>query len=84
MAELTPEEKADLKERICDILEVDAEEVTETSLFKDDHGADSMLAFEILAMLERQCSVEIAQASMARMVNLEGVYAVVNQARAQL
>ncbi|EPH05563.1 acyl carrier protein [Propionibacterium sp. oral taxon 192 str. F0372] len=84
MAELTPEEKADLKERICDILEVDAEEVTETSLFKDDHGADSMLAIEILAMLERQCSVEIAQASMARMVNLEGVYAVVNQARAQL
>lgn len=83
MAALTPEEETDLKQHICDILEVDPDEVTITSRFKEDHDADSMLAIEILAMLERRCAVVIPQSAMAGMVNLEGVYTIVNAARAR-
>ncbi len=51
--------------------------MTPTSLFKEDHDADSLRAIEILASLEREFGIEIAQADMVRMVNLEGVHEVV-------
>ncbi|MBT2510619.1 acyl carrier protein [Streptomyces sp. ISL-98] len=72
--------KQEIKEIICDILEIDEDEVTETSLFKEDHDADSLRAIEILAALERTQNVTIDQDDLARMVNLEGVYVVVAEA----
>ncbi|WP_028661666.1 acyl carrier protein [Saccharomonospora saliphila] len=69
-----------IKDIVCDILEIDPDEVTNTSLFADDHGADSLRAIEILASLEKQFSVVIDQAELPRMVNLDGVYAVVAEA----
>ncbi|MEU9481784.1 acyl carrier protein [Streptomyces sp. NPDC048191] len=75
--------KQEIKEIVCDILELEPEEVTETSLFKEDHGADSLRAIEILANLERSFGVVIDQAELARMVNLENVYQVVAEAAAK-
>ncbi|MEV7439332.1 acyl carrier protein [Streptomyces griseoviridis] len=72
--------KQKIKEVICDILEIDEDEVTETSLFKEEHDADSLRAIEILAALERTQKVTIDQSELSRMVNLEGVYAVVTEA----
>ncbi|GAA4436585.1 acyl carrier protein [Actinokineospora soli] len=69
-----------IKDIVCEILEIDADEVTETSLFKEDHGADSLRAIEILASLEKQFSTVIDQAELGRMVNLAGVYQVVGEA----
>ncbi|MDG4786417.1 acyl carrier protein [Micromonospora sp. WMMD1102] len=73
-------DREQVKEIVCEILEIDADEVTETSLFKEDHGADSLLAIEILAALERNLHVTIDQAELSRMVNLAGVYAVIDEA----
>jgi acyl carrier protein len=72
--------KQQIKEIVCDILEIDEDEVTETSLFKEEHDADSLRAIEILAALERTQNVTIDQAELSRMVNLEGVYTVVAEA----
>ncbi|CCH30527.1 acyl carrier protein [Actinosynnema sp. NPDC047251] len=74
--------KAKIKEIVSEILEIDPEEMTDTSLFKEDHDADSLGAIEILSALERTFSVEIDQAELTRMVNLEGVIAVVAEAQA--
>jgi acyl carrier protein len=74
--------KAKIKEIVSEILEIDAEEMTDTSLFKEDHDADSLGAIEILSALERTFGVEIDQAELTRMVNLDGVIAVVADARA--
>ena len=73
----------DIKDLVCDILEVDPEEVTQESLFKEDHDADSLRAIEIVASLERGYGIEIDQADMARMVNMDGVLAVVSEALAR-
>lgn len=78
--ELSTERKQEIKEIVCDILEIDEDEVTETSLFKEDHDADSLRAIEILAALERTQKVTIDQAELSRMVNLVGVYTVVSEA----
>ncbi len=69
-----------IKDIVCEILELDGSEVTSTSLFKEDHGADSLRAIEILAALERAFHVTIEQSELSRMTNLEGVYAVVAEA----
>lgn len=83
MSTVAPEKQEKIKEIVCDILEIEPEEVTETSLFKDDHGADSLRAIEILASLERTFGVTIDQAELSRMVNLAGVYEVVDESAAK-
>jgi acyl carrier protein len=71
------ERRQKINDIVFEILEVEPGEVTPTSLFLEDHGADSLRAIEILAALERQLGIEIEQSELPRMVNLEGVYAVV-------
>ena len=75
-------QKSQIKEIVSEILEIDPAEMTDTSLFKEDHDADSLGAIEILSALERTFSVEIDQAELTCMVNLEGVIAVVAEAAA--
>ena len=72
----------EIRDIVCEILEIEPDEVTETSLFKEDHDADSLRAIEILAALEKRFDVVIDQAELARMVNLAGVYEVVAEAAA--
>lgn len=77
------ERKNEIRDLVCAILELEPDEVTETSLFREDHGADSLRAIEILAALEETLRIKIDQSELARMVNLEGVYAVVSEAPAR-
>ncbi|MFB6613104.1 acyl carrier protein [Streptomyces sp. NPDC085524] len=80
---LTTEQREQIKEIVCEILEIEIADVTDTSLFKEDHNADSLGAIEILSNLERTFSIEIDQAELTRMVNLDGVVAVVEEGLAK-
>ena len=80
MAAIVEERQETIKEIVTDILEIDPEEVTDTSLFKEEHDADSLRAIEILAALEKEFNVVIPQAQLSRMINLNGVYEVVSEA----
>lgn len=73
------ERNEEIKEMVCEILEIEEEEITETSLFKEDHDADSLRAIEILASLERNFKAKIPQDELVRMVNLKGIYEVVDE-----
>ncbi|MGW0479933.1 acyl carrier protein [Nonomuraea sp. NPDC003214] len=79
-AGLDSEQRGLIKEIVCEILEIDPAEITDDSLFKEDHDADSLRAIEILAAIERACKVTIDQAELSRMTSLNGVYAVVAEA----
>ena len=76
---LTTAQREQIKEIVCEILEIEIAEVTDTSLFKEDHNADSLGSIEILSSLERVFSIEIDQAELTRMVNIDGVVAVVEE-----
>jgi acyl carrier protein len=65
---------------VSEVLEVDQDELTPTSSFKEDHGADSLQAIEVLGVLEREFNVEIDHSELSRMVNLQGLYDVVEEA----
>ncbi|MEU6115240.1 acyl carrier protein [Streptomyces sp. NPDC047117] len=78
--QLDTESRATIKGIICDVLEIEPDDMTDTSRFKEDHAADSMGAIEILSQLERAFGIDIEQAELARMVNLECVVNVVGEA----
>lgn len=77
---LSTDTENQIKDLVCDILEIEPDEVTTESLFGEDHDADSLRAIEILAALEKQFRVTIDQSELPRMVNLAGVYEVVGEA----
>ncbi|ANS62610.1 putative acyl carrier protein [Streptomyces lincolnensis] len=72
-----------VKDIVTDILEIEPEDMTLTSRFKEDHDADSLLAIEILASLEKTFKITIAQEQLVNMVNLQGVCEVVAEAAAR-
>lgn len=72
--------KEQVRDVVCEILEIEPDELTEDSLFREDHGADSMAVVEVVAWLEKAFNVKIDNAELVRMVNLAGVYAVVTEA----
>lgn len=84
MADITDQQKEAIKAIICDVLELEPGELSETSLFVEDHGADSLRAIEILAELERALGVTIAQEELGRMTTLQNVYQVVGEATARV
>jgi acyl carrier protein len=73
------ERKLAMKEIIVEILEIDPEEMTDTSSFIDDHGADSLRAIEIMSRIEKKFKVKIPQNDLQKMTNLANVYAVVKE-----
>ncbi|OLR91925.1 acyl carrier protein [Actinokineospora bangkokensis] len=83
MSSAVTDRPARIKEIVCDILEIEPSELGGADLLKEDHDADSMGAIEILAALERTFGVHIDQAELARMVSLDAIVAVVDEASAR-
>ncbi|HEY1575360.1 MAG TPA: acyl carrier protein [Pseudonocardiaceae bacterium] len=76
--------RTQVKAIICDILELDPDDVTESSRFIEDHGADSLQAIEILANLERELAITLDQTDLTRMTTLQEVCAVIEEAGARI
>ncbi|WP_031469286.1 acyl carrier protein [Sciscionella sediminilitoris] len=66
-----------IKDIVCEHLELEPEDVTETSNFHDDHAADSLALIDVLAALEKEFGVEISQEQFARIVDVRSAYEVV-------
>ncbi len=64
----------ELREMIAEVLEVEPEEITDTSKFVEEHDADSLRAIEILARVEKKYKVEVPQEKLAEMHDLTAVY----------
>ena len=68
---------AEIRDIAADIFSVEPDEVEAAENFVDDLDADSLLAIELLAQLEKRFDVTIDEAEMARMISLRATYAVV-------
>ncbi|MBF8194280.1 acyl carrier protein [Nonomuraea sp. K274] len=62
-----------IRDILVDVLEIEPDELTETSDFVNQHGADSLLAIDIIASIERSMGVRIPSAALPEMVNLGAV-----------
>lgn len=76
MTTTVEDRKSQLRDIVCEILEIDPGQITDDSSF-NDHDADSMGMIEILAVLEKTYNITVDETELIRMVNLSGVYAVV-------
>ncbi len=75
MSTATKQEQLDeIREIVAEVLELEPEEISETSHFIGEHEADSLRAIEILARLEKKYKVEIPQSELPKMINLTEVY----------
>jgi acyl carrier protein len=74
-------ERADeIKAVVCRVLEVDDDQVGPADHFVESLGADSMKLIELLANLEIEFDVEVDAGEFERLINLDGVYAVLSEA----
>ncbi|MEC3975545.1 acyl carrier protein [Amycolatopsis sp. H20-H5] len=71
----------ELKDIVCDVLELEPEEVTATSSFVDDHGIDSLSIIALVGLCEKRYGIEIEEAQLKIMLTLDGVYQVVTEAK---
>ena len=76
---LVQQRMEEIREIVSEVLELEPEEVSDTSLFMEDHDADSLRAIEILARLEKKYNVEIPQSELPKMVNMTAVYQVMSE-----
>lgn len=62
-----------MKEIIAEQLNVEASEITLTTSFKEDLGADSLDLFELVMALEDEYSVEIPSEELQELTTVEAV-----------
>jgi acyl carrier protein len=60
----------ELREMIAGVLEIEPAELTDTGDFVEEYDADSLLAIEILARIEKKWHIDIPQSELAEMRNL--------------
>ena len=74
------ERAEEIRAVVARVLEVDEERVGPTDHFVEELGADSMKLIELLANLEIEFDVEVDPGEFERLINLDGVYAVLSEA----
>jgi acyl carrier protein len=82
MTEVKVELYEELRELVCDVLELEPDEVTGTSSFVDDNGVDSLSLIELVSQCEKRYRIRIAESQLKTMLTLDGVYQVVTEAEA--
>jgi acyl carrier protein len=71
------ERLAVIRDIAADVFSVEPEQVASAANFVQDLEADSLLAIELVAQLEKRFDIVIADTEMPRMTNLDSTYAVV-------
>ena len=79
MPTMNQEQRAELKDKVCDILEVDPNTVADDTQFSD-LGVDSMLTLEIMALLDKDYSLNLDNSALAKMTDMNGIFALVEEA----
>lgn len=63
--------KAGIRQIISEVLEVEPEEITDEAHFVQDLHADSLMALEILVMLEKKYKVKLSEDKLKSMLTLK-------------
>jgi acyl carrier protein len=79
MADLTLEDRGRIKKIVCEAVDLQPGQLSETADLAD-HGVGSVQALEIITILEDELDISISMSELARIKNLEDVYEVVASA----
>ncbi|GAA5094535.1 MULTISPECIES: acyl carrier protein [Nocardia] len=65
--------KAQLREIVAEVLEIEPEELSDTADFVSEYDADSLRAIEILARIEKRFGIDVPQYELPEMRNMKAV-----------
>jgi acyl carrier protein len=74
MSTVVAQRKARIRELACDAFEIEEDQLTDTALFDEELGIDSLGLIDLIAGLEREYGIDTEQVSVTRIVNLDAVY----------
>ncbi|MGO4420784.1 acyl carrier protein [Streptomyces sp. MCAF7] len=64
----------ELRAFVADVLDVEEEEVTDDADFMEELGVDSLMALEVMVVLEKKYSVKLQEQEMKKITCLSNVY----------
>ncbi|MGW2254458.1 acyl carrier protein [Kitasatospora sp. NPDC001660] len=67
-------DKEELRAVVAQVLDVDAEEVTDDARFVDDLEVDSLMALEIVVVLEKKYGVKLPESDLKQITTLQNAY----------
>lgn len=68
-----------IRDILVDVLEIEPAELTEHSDFVNDHGADSLMAIDIISGIERELGVRIPNEALPDMTDLAAIIEMVDR-----
>jgi acyl carrier protein len=66
---------SELRHVVADVLELDEESITDDAHFVDDLGVSSLMALEVMVVLERRYGVSISEQELKDMTSMRRVHA---------
>ncbi|MEV5282354.1 MULTISPECIES: acyl carrier protein [unclassified Streptomyces] len=67
-------DKAQLRRTVADILDVDVADVADDANFMEDLEVDSLMALEVIVVLEKQYGVKFAETELRQVASLQQAY----------
>jgi acyl carrier protein len=69
--------REEVKRLIAELTEREVNEITDTALFVDDLGVDSLMAIEVMVALDKRYKIDIPEAEFNKIKNVDDSVAVV-------
>jgi acyl carrier protein len=69
--------RSEIKNLIAVVTERDAEEVSDTALFVDDLGVDSLMAMEVMVTVDKKFKIDIPEEEFSQIKNVNDAVATV-------
>ena len=68
---VTPENvRVEVKRLIAELTEREVSEITDTAMFVDDLGVDSLMAIEVMVALDKKYKIDIPEAEFQKIKNV--------------
>ncbi|RPK88785.1 MULTISPECIES: phosphopantetheine-binding protein [Streptomyces] len=67
-------DKEDLRSTVADVLDVNESELTDEAAFVGDLGVDSLMALEVMVVLEKKYSVKLGESELKEVTCLQKAY----------
>lgn len=67
-------DKEELRALVAQVLDVDVAEVTDDARFVDDLEVDSLMALEVVVILEKKYGIKLPESDLKQIVTLRSAY----------
>jgi acyl carrier protein len=67
-------DKEELRAVVAQVLDVDEAEITDDARFVDDLEVDSLMALEIVVVLEKKYDIKLPESELKQIVTLQSAY----------